>query len=192
MKNVLKITILLISGLGLTSCFNKEKPNYQFMATTDMYEPVGYETYYEVPTTAFPNGMEAQLPPEKTIRRGWMPYLYPNTNEGYEDAKLNLPNPLRADSLRLKENMQVGAGLYNIYCMVCHGSDGDGQGILAKREKFLGIPNLKDRQITQGSIYHVMYYGRNAMGSYASQITEQERWQIALYVEQLREKLLTK
>ena len=47
-------------------------------------------------------------------------------------------------------------------------------------------------EITQGSIYHVIYYGRNAMGSYASQITEKERWQVALYVEQLRNKLINK
>ncbi len=190
MKNIVKITLFFVIGLLLTSCFNKEKPNYQFMADTDMYEPVGYETYYESP--AFSNGMVAQLPAKNTIRRGWMPYLFPNTNEGYEEAKLNLQNPLKVDSLTLKANIQAGAGLYNIYCMICHGSDGDGQGTLTKRGKFLGIPNFKDRQITQGSIYHVMYYGRNAMGSYASQISEQERWQVALYVEQLREKLLTK
>lgn len=192
MKNIIKITLFLTSGLLLTSCFNKEKPNYQFMATTDMYEPVGYETYYEVPQTAFSDGMEAQLPAKNSIKRGWLPYAFANTNEGYEEAKLNLLNPLKSDSLALKENIQAGAGLYNIYCMICHGSEGDGQGTLTKRGKFLGIPNFKDRQITQGSIYHVMYYGRNAMGSYASQINEKERWQVALYVEQLREKLLTK
>lgn len=192
MKSIIKITLCLVSGLLLTSCFNKEKPNYQYMADVDMYEPVGYETYYEVPTTAFPNGMEAQLPAKNTIRRGWMPYLYPNTNEGYEQAKLNLENPLKADTLALKKNVQEGAGLYNIYCSICHSSEGDGQGTLTKKEKFLGIPSFKDRQITQGSIYHVMYYGRNAMGSYASQINEKERWQVALYVEQLREKLITK
>lgn len=190
MRNIIKISFLFASGFLLTSCFNKEKPNYQFMASTDMYEPVGYETYYPAPQEVFPNGMEAELPADKTIRRGWMPYLYENTNDGYEQAKENLHNPLKVDSLAMKENLQIGAGLYNIYCMICHGSDGDGQGNLAKREKILGIPSFKDRQITQGSIYHVMYYGRNTMGSYASQITEQERWQVALYVEQLREKLI--
>ncbi|CEN49120.1 Cytochrome c-553 (fragment) [Capnocytophaga canimorsus] len=65
-----------------------------------------------------------------------------------------------------------------------------GQGILAEREKFAGVPNYKDREITQGSIYHVMYYGLNSMGSYASQINEKERWQVALYVEQLRNDLM--
>lgn len=192
MKNIIKISLLCI-GFLLVSCFNKEKPNYQFMASTDMYEPVGYETYYEVPQTAFSNGMEAQLPAENTIKRGWMPYMFDNTNQGYEQAKALLQNPLKNNTPDdLKKHIQKGAELFNIYCMVCHGSEGDGQGILAKREKIMGIPSFDSRDITQGSIYHVIYYGRNAMGSYASQITENERWQVALYVEQLREKLINK
>lgn len=189
--NKIAIKILCLAGMfSLTSCFNKNSPNYQYMADTDMYQPVGYETYQEA--KVFPQDMEAQLPVNHTIKRGWLPYLYPNTNEGYEQARENLKNPLLADSLSVKENLQKGAALYNIYCMVCHGSEGDGKGILATRGKFMGIPSYKDRQITQGSIYHVIYYGRNAMGSYASQVTEKERWQISLYVEQLREKLLNK
>jgi cytochrome c family protein len=191
MKNIIKI-VILATGLSLTSCFNKEKPNYQYTANTDMYFPVGYETYQEIPegNTAFKRNMEAQLPPEHTIKQGWMPFLFDNTNEGYELAKATLRNPLMADSLALKQNLQEGAALFNIYCMVCHGSEGDGQGILVKRDKFLGVPNYKNINITQGSIYHTIYYGKNAMGSFASQITEKERWQIAMYVEQLREKLI--
>lgn len=95
------IFALSVVALSLTACFHKDKPNYQYMADTDMYFPVGYETYQEAPegNKALKGGMEAQLPPEHTIKRGWMPYLYPNTNEGYEDAKANLKNPLVADSL---------------------------------------------------------------------------------------------
>lgn len=189
MKNTVRvISFFMLTGLLFASCFNKNKPNYQYMADVDMYEPVGYETYQQA--DVFPEQMEAQLPAPNTIKRGWLPYPYPNTNQGYEQAKELLINPLQSDSLSLKDNLQKGAALYNIYCMVCHGAEGDGKGILSKREKIMGIPSYKDRQITQGSIYHVMYYGKNAMGSYASQITENERWQIALYVQQLREKLM--
>ena len=38
------ILSLLIASCALTSCFHKDKPNYQYMADTDMYFPVGYET----------------------------------------------------------------------------------------------------------------------------------------------------
>ena len=36
---------------------------------------------------AFANGIEAQIPVEGSVARGWEPYDYPNTNEGYEAAK---------------------------------------------------------------------------------------------------------
>ena len=41
--------------------------------------------------------------------------------------------------------------------------------------------------MTPGSIYHVLMYGINAMGSHAGQVNEEERWQIAQYVMKLRE-----
>ena len=59
-----------------------------------------------------------------------------------------------------------------------------------KREKRLGVPSYADRAITAGSIYHVIYYGKNSMGSYANLINEEERWQVTAYVESLRAKLL--
>ena len=67
---------------------------------------------------------------------------------------------------------------------------GDGNGYLSKAEKFLGIPNYKDRDITEGSIYHVIMHGKNLMGSHSSQLTNKERWQIVQYVGKLRNDLL--
>ena len=148
-----------------------------------MYESVGYDTYAE--SSAFANGIEAQKPVEGTISRGWEPYEYEDSNEGYELAKLNLKSPIQ----RTEESVKTGKELYEIYCSVCHGSKGDGQGILMTREEFLGIPSYADRDITEGSIYHVIFYGRNAMGSHASQVNEIERWQITQYVMELRSKL---
>ena len=63
-------------------------------------------------------------------------------------------------------------------------------GIWYFYQKFSGIPNYKDRDITEGSIYHVLIHGKNLMGSHASQITHDERWQIVQYVGKLRNDLL--
>tara|TARA_R110002020_G_scaffold84361_2_gene209004 strand:- start:2259 stop:2840 length:582 start_codon:yes stop_codon:yes gene_type:complete len=151
----------------------------------NMYEPVGYETYgnYDV----FPNGMEAMSPAEGTVSRGWMPYDYENNPEGYAAAKANLKNPLPYT----EDNINEGKALYTLYCAICHGDKGDGQGTLAEREKILGIPAYNDagRGITEGSVYHVTYYGINNMGSYAAQTTEGELWQINHYVMSLKNKL---
>jgi mono/diheme cytochrome c family protein len=183
MKYILKITIALAFLILLSSCWSdKSKPNYQYMP--DMYKSVGYETYSENPNYA--NGITAQLPVEGTIARGQVPYEYENTNEGYDAAKLDLKNPLEAN----EANSENGKKMYTIYCAICHGKTGEGDGELVKREKILGIPNYKDRDITEGSIYHVIMYGRNMMGSHASQLTVKERWQVTMYAQQLRTELL--
>lgn len=164
----------------MVSCFDSSKPNYQYMP--NMYKPVSYETYgeYEI----FPGSLEAMLPAEGTIPRGWQPYEYPNTTEGLNLAKAELTNPLMVTDQSLTE----GKKLYDIYCAVCHGEKGDGLGILVQREKILGIPSYADpgRLITPGGIYHVQMYGLNSMGSYASQTNELERWQITQHVMNLK------
>ena len=179
MKNL--ILLFVLSSLLLVSCFDASKPNYQYFP--NMYESVGYETYAE--SNAFTNGIEAQLPASGSVARGWAPYDYPDTNDGYEDAKANLISPLDQTDAHRAE----GKELYGVYCAVCHGSKGDGQGILMTREKFLGIPSYADRDITGGSIYHVLMYGKNAMGSHAGQVNATERWQIAQHVLYLRNEL---
>ncbi|MFL2602183.1 MAG: c-type cytochrome [Flavobacteriaceae bacterium] len=166
----------------MSSCFDSSKPNYQYFP--NMYESVGYGTYDE--SDAFPNGIEAQLPVEGSVPRGWQPYEFEDSNEGYELAKVNLTSPL----LNNEDNLANGKKMYEIYCSVCHGSKGDGNGILMEREKFLGIPSYADRDITEGSIYHVLMYGINLMGSHAGQVNDEERWQISQYVLKLRKDLL--
>ena len=176
---IYKIVVFVVVVGVMVSCQDKRKPNYQYMP--NMYEPVSYETYGANPNYA--PGMEGRLPVEGTLFRGEeLPFVYENSEEGYELAKLELMSPL--DSLAVDANR--GKSLYNIYCSTCHGTNGDGQGELAKREKFLGIPNYKDRDITEGSIYYVIMYGKNMMGSHSSQLTEEERWQVTAYVQELR------
>lgn len=183
MKNIFKIAVLCIIFGSVISCQNDSKPNYQYMP--NMYESVGYEAYgkYKV----FPDGYEALEPAKGSVMRGWLPYDYENTIEGKASAKANLKNPLAYN----ENNLVEGQELYNIYCGICHGDKGDGQGTLAKREKILGVPAYNDagRAVNQGSVYHVMYYGINSMGSYASQMTEEELWKVDHYVMSLKDKL---
>ena len=182
MKKLISLSFSIVVALGLGSCQDPSKPNYQYFP--NMYEPVGYEAYAD--SDAFANGIEAQLPAEGSIARGWQPYEYPDTNDGYEMAKDELQSPLAQTEVHLVEWKE----LYGLYCAVCHGKKGDGQGILMTREKFLGVPSYADREITEGSIYHVLMYGKNAMGSHAGQVNATERWQIAQHVMELRSALL--
>ncbi|MEL6917255.1 MAG: cytochrome c [Bacteroidota bacterium] len=184
MNSFSKIGIILGLVALVAACADSNAPNYQYMP--NMYEPVGYETYQQV--DFLPSGTEALTPPENTIQRGWMPYDFENTPEGKELARLD-NSPL--DSLQSETNLAKGKELYNIYCAICHGSKGNGKGTLVEKEKILGVPSYADaaRNISVGSTYHTMYYGLNSMGSYASQMNNEELWQVAEYVIKLKQDL---
>ena len=181
MKSLYKIASLIALSVIVISCRDKSLPNYQYMP--NMYEAVSYETYQE--SNAFKNGKEGQLPPDGTVKRGFVPYEYENSTAGYESAKANSKSPL--DSLTVKDTDKQKE-LFEIYCGICHGNEGNGKGKLVIQGKILGVPNYKDRDITNGSVYHVMTYGINSMGNYANQLNQHERWLVADYVMKLRAK----
>jgi mono/diheme cytochrome c family protein len=178
MKSLYKIVAVVGLSFMATSCFDKAKPNYQFFP--NMYEAVSYETYSE--HDVFKGGVEAQVPAKGSIKRGFVPYEIPNTPEGYALAKATLKSPLNPTII----NQDKAKELYTVYCAICHGEKGDGKGNLVVKEKFLGVPNYKDREITDGSIFHVITYGLNSMGSHANQLSQEERWMVADYVLKLK------
>jgi len=187
MKSLFKITFLFGLIGSFASCSDTKSPNYQFFP--NMYESVGYESYAE--SEAFNgknqlNGQTAQMPVEGSVKRGFEIYDYENTTAGYELAKANMLSPL--DSISEKEAIK-GKELYGIYCAICHGETGNGIGKLVEREKFLGVPSYADRVITEGSVYHVITFGLNSMGSHANQLSQHERWLVTDYVLQLKSKL---
>ncbi|MDF4221277.1 cytochrome c [Maribacter sp. M208] len=184
MNSFKKIAIIFGLAIVATSCKDDSVPNYQYMP--NMYESVGYETYSEV--DFLPNEAEALVPPSNTINRGWLPYEIENSPEGKELSRLQT-SPL--DTMNVEKNLAKGGQLYTIYCAICHGDKGDGQGTLVKREKILGVPNYADevRNINVGSTYYTIHYGLNSMGSYASQMNTEEMWQVSEYVMKLKQDL---
>lgn len=170
-------------GVALTACNNdKTTPGYTFM--DDMYVSPSLETYQK--TGLFADSLAARLPVEGTIPRDYVVYEYPNSNEGYEAARTTLMLP---EEFKGEEALAKGKELYTIFCAPCHGAKGDGNGWLVEQEKILGVPSYsKERlpDITAGSMYHVIMYGKGIMGSHASQLTYDERWNIIRYVLELR------
>lgn len=186
MKSIIKITLALSLLVSFSSCKDNASPNYQYMP--NMYESVAYETYSESKAFNSVNGLkgkEGQLPAVGTIKRGYVPYEFANSPEGYEAAKINSKSPLDI----AKVDMKKAEELYVIYCAICHGNEGNGKGKLVTQGKFLGVPSYADRPITEGSVNHVINYGLNSMGSYATQLNQEERWIVSAYVMKLKSQL---
>ena len=140
--------------------------------TNDMFDKGGNKIYFNAE------------PASGTIKRGEMfPYTLPNDSAGYA-ASAGVQNPLGALT---PQEMEEAGRLYNINCGVCHGAKGAANGPLAG--KVGGIVNLTLDQykvMTDGTMFHSITYGKNNMGSYASQIDRKQRWMVIKYVRTLQ------
>ena len=184
-KNLKLITcgtfaVMLVAGF--TSCGKKDanSPGFEFMP--DMYRSPSVE-YYGTHVINGDTLNNAMLPVAGTIARGFMPYVYPNTNEGYEQAGLYLKNPIVYSESIEKE----GEVLYSKFCVHCHGAIGAGDGKVGL--KLPGPPpayNGALKNLPEGKIFHTITYGKNAMGSHSSQLTQEERWKLVYFVQKLQ------
>jgi mono/diheme cytochrome c family protein len=118
-------------------------------------------------------------PVEGTVARGFTPYPY----MGIAEPKEYLVNPI----LPTKESIELGKRKFLTFCSPCHGNFADGDSRL--RGQFPSPPSLHTQRaidFPDGRIYHVITNGQNAMPSYASQITREERWSIVNYIRVLQ------
>ena len=103
------------------------------------------------------------------------------------------PYPDDVDTIPMsitKIDLDRGQERYNIYCSVCHGMTGYGDGIVARRGFSKPSPASyhqdRLRQAPVGHFFDVMSNGWGAMPSYASQISIEDRWKIVAYIRALQ------
>jgi len=127
----------------------------------------------------FKDGFGMRMPVAGTIPRGHLPYTIAN-----EDAAAVIPNPLPVTAKVLEEGQQD----YMTDCSVCHGILGDGKTSLtaAYGAKPADFQSKTIRDFSDGKIFYVITFGKNAMPSYASELTEDERWGTVHYVRALQ------
>jgi mono/diheme cytochrome c family protein len=79
--------------------------------------------------------------------------------------------------------------LYLINCGICHGAKLDGNGPLykdgngpyaAKPAALVG--DVKYESMPDGQMFYSVAYGKNLMGSYASQLSKRQRWMVIKYI----------
>lgn len=165
----------------IASCTHENNdPGYAYMP--DMAYSNAYEAYSENPV--FANGQSMQLPVEGTVPREMIPYPYEPGYDGQILAGQELVNPMEPDQVTLAQ----GKEKYGIYCMVCHGEQGKGDGHLYTSKLFtakpsdLTAPNIQDKP--DGEIFHIITRGSlsRLMGPHGGQIKPEDRWKIVTYV----------
>jgi mono/diheme cytochrome c family protein len=175
-------TFAVMLVAGFTSCGKKDvnSPGFEFMP--DMYRSPSVE-YYGIHVVNGDTIYNAMTPVKGTIARGYMPYVYPNTSEGYEQAGLYLKNPIAYSEAVEKD----GEVLYGKFCVHCHGATGGGDGKVGL--KLPGAPPSYSgplKNLPEGKIFHSITYGKGLMGNHASILTQEERWKLVYYVQKLQ------
>jgi mono/diheme cytochrome c family protein len=100
--------------------------------------------------------------------------------------ELNLTNESAAELIRRGEER------FGIYCAVCHGVSGNGQGITASYGVPVATnPNAKLNAITQetypdGRLFETITNGKGLMGGYGYNIPVRDRWAIVAYIHTLQ------
>jgi mono/diheme cytochrome c family protein len=176
------LLIALVLALAASCDRTRSSTGWDYMP--DMYYSNAYETY--TPNPNFEDQMTMRSPVEGTIPRGMVPFPYTKSDEDRIAAGEALVNPLDAT----QENLARGEEAYGIYCIDCHGAEGDGKGYLFTSGRYPYPPKSlvidEVKALKDGEIYHVITVGYGIMGAHGSMIRPEDRWKIILY---LRENL---
>jgi len=190
-KEILATAIICLF-IFLSSCYYpKSSPGWEYMP--DMANSIASETNME--NDVFPDSMGQRPPVPGTIPRGvYEPFHYSMNLTGYDSAGLYLHFPAWLDSNSLTE----GQRLFTIYCAVCHGADGKGDGTIVTaaelKNPFPPPPSyFSDALINlpEGKMYYSAHYGKNLMGPYSKLLDHNQLWEVVYYIKSLQKKSMT-
>ncbi|MFZ4482720.1 MAG: c-type cytochrome [Chthoniobacterales bacterium] len=107
---------------------------------------------------------------------------YLNTGRFGDQWGTGIPLPVTA------ELMQRGHDRYTIYCAVCHGASGGGNGVAGQYGLVAIASYHQDRLriMADGEIYNTIVHGKNTMLGYGANIALEDRWAIVAYVRALQ------
>lgn len=165
------LLVLTLGACGATA--DSRAPEYM----PDMARGPAYKAF--APNQATRDGLTLQRPVAGTIARGYHPFHYGSGEPEAIRAGQTLTNPFGATPRILEE----GRGLYRIYCSVCHGVAGKGDGPLAgKIPPPAAYRSTRVLAFPPGRIFHVVTMGSGKMPSHATQLSSDERWKVVTYV----------
>jgi mono/diheme cytochrome c family protein len=192
MKKAVVLSLVIITAAAiLTGCSDVQRdPGRIYMP--DMAYSRAYETYSvtaEQKAELEKQGIHfSNVPVPGTIKRGELfPFLLTkDINLGDSTnyvASKQVKNPLTAmDTVEAER-------LYLVNCGICHGPKLDGNGPLyhggdgpfpAAPAQFIGKAQYMD--MPEGQMFYSVTYGKNKMGSYASQLNTKQRWMVIAYI----------
>jgi cytochrome c553 len=170
MIRALSVAMLVLAGATLSGCG-------QPMGALGQYKP-------NDPSPAFPDGTSSRPLVPGTVARGAADKDLSYYTGVQPDGTFLTKSPMDVTP----ELLQRGQERFNIYCSMCHGRDGYGHGMIVQRG-FTTPPSYHTDQMRSaplGYIPFVITNGKGAMYSYATRVSPEDRWAIAVYIRTLQ------
>jgi mono/diheme cytochrome c family protein len=187
------VTAVVVSWMGLRGT-PADRPPLMFIFDMD-FQP-RYDAQAKSPFFADKRAM--RTPPAGTVPFGGADYEcdagLPRQNpdflqdddyyyRGKQGNAWAAQNPLKIDMALLRR----GQDRFNIYCALCHGATGNGNGIMT-RYGMAGVASITDELhalMSDGEFYSIITSGKGRMMPLASQIKVSDRWAIVAYLRAL-------
>lgn len=199
-KILVSITIVLIAlafipPAMIAASRSNPSPNRPIHMVHDMDRQARPST--QQPSEIFVDGRASRPPVDGTIARedviGDDHRMFGRVDGAWAEA---LPDGIELNM----DLLEHGRERFNIYCGLCHGRSGYGDGIINRRAAQLALTgenqstwvpalSLHDETVIEqpvGQIFHTASYGIRNMAGYAAQISVEDRWAIASYVKALQ------
>jgi mono/diheme cytochrome c family protein len=168
----------------------QDQPRYKVYKQSDFF--ADKRASRDLPPGTIPRG---QLRADKALYTGKKENADPNAQvQTTTDASGNtlissFPNDIEEFPIPVtRELVDRGEERYKVFCIVCHGPVGNGDGMIVRRG-FTKPPTYNDdrlRNAPVGHFYDVITNGQGRMNSYASQIPVADRWAIVAYIRALQ------
>lgn len=185
MRKILFQALWVLLIAALSSC-DRDKNTTGYIFYPDMTYSRSYETYS--PNPIFEDGYSMRNPAEGTVPRNAIPYPYKKMDEDRLLAAKSLENPFDLNA----EILERGKRMYEAYCQICHGPQGDGLGSLFTSGKYPYPPAslLSEKMLDapEGDIYHVITVGHGIMPEHGTIVRPEDRWKISMYVKEVLQK----
>ena len=174
------LAVALVASIGLNIAVRRGPvTTAPFEYFPDMVRTVRYNAFESNPN--FPDGLTLRVPPNGTIARGMLPPgSDPTTPAGGDPVNPFTP----ADSAAVER----GTVMFNAYCVPCHGTTGEGDGLVVQHG-FPAPPSLVSGRaptMSDAELFNVISFGSGTMPAYAPQMAREDRWKAILQLRTLQ------
>lgn len=186
MRSAINLCCVLLGVMGMTSgCFRgrpSDRPPVHINPNMDRQEK--YTAQGE--SRFFPNRSAMRPLVPGTIGRGELreDTIYYEGKDATGAFVKTLPVPVNMALLTR------GRERFTIYCAVCHGESGKGDGIIIRRNRgMIPPPSFHEARLVKiedGYIFDVITNGIRNMSSYRHQVPVDDRWAIVSYLRALQ------